>query len=417
MELENRGNYRVVRSIKTILDSNRSWQTEAGVWTPEMVAAEILKGVSAQVVGSGIPSATFSVPVGIRPSAIVCVLRRAAQLAGIRVDGIVKESTAAVFRYLETLKHCQFVAVFDWGGGTLDVSILEIRGGVIYERNTSAMDVAGDGLDEAIARKVQPHILKPEVSFDELLYKDRDDLVVACERAKCQLSKQPSTLIHLMRHAGSVFEITREFCEPQAIKKTVTNAVEVLATAISRAGLSVDMIDRIVVVGGSSRLWLLKRMLEDDERFAGKLSFADRPDWDVARGAAIVDSSPGSYEMAETIALVLSDGSHLELIRAGEPASQPSRSVSLALIENALSANVVLERWEGSNSERPQLATQFSIDTQGFDLEAVDLRWQVSEDLTLSLEGRSHARGINSIVRREVTPLRFGYRVSSTHHE
>jgi molecular chaperone DnaK len=414
LELEQDGRFHVIRSIKTILDSERHWRTERGRWTPAMVTGEILRTLSNQVrqfgLEDGIRSATFSVPVGVRPAA-TRVLREAAALAGIRVNSIVKESTAALFRHLERVRDSNYVVVFDWGGGTLDVTVLEIRGHTIYERYVDGLPRAGDQIDEDLARRVHSHFSDTGIGFDDLLGIDRDRLLVVCERAKRELATRPETDIWV-QYAGvsQVSKISREFCRP-AIEPYVRDAIQVLAKSISRSGLSIDAIDEIIVIGGSSRLWLLREMME--EHFGAIALFPEKPEWDVARGAAIVDQRPGSYALAETIGLELSDGSYFELARPGDAPANRVSCVNLALVEDVKAANVVIDRWDRDSEARRELAAQFTIPTLGFDQEAVDLTCHITEDLTLSIEGRSPAHGNGSVTKREITRLRFGYRIDT----
>ncbi len=416
LELEQDGRFHVIRSVKTILDSEQHWTTERGRWTPPMVAAEVLKTLSNQVrqfgLEEGIRAATFGVPVGVRPSA-ARVLREAAKLAGIHVNGVIKESTAALFRHLERVRDCRYVVVFDWGGGTLDVTVLEIRGRTIYERYVAGLPRAGDQIDEDLARRVHPYLCPSGNSFDESPEQERDALRVQCEFAKCHLATSEEVPIRVQYASKpQTLILSREFCRP-AIEPLVKEAIDILATTVSRSGLSVDAIDQVIVIGGSSRLWLLRQMIEDDARFAGIATFPDKPEWDVARGAAIVDQSPGKHSLAETIGLELSDGSYFELARPGDAPTPERCLISLALVEDVKAANVVIDRWDRDSEAHHELAVQFSVPTLGFDQEAVDLSWNITDDLTLSIEGRSRVHGNGAITRREITRLRFGYSIDT----
>jgi len=205
LEHEKSGRFHVVRSLKTILDSEQLWQTERGIWKPAMVAAEVLRTLSDQArqfgVERGIRSATFSVPVGVRPSA-VRVLREAARLADIKVNGIIKESTAALFAHLDKVRGCRYVVVFDWGGGTLDITVLEIRSDTVYEKYVDGLPLAGDSIDDDLARRVHPYVAPAGKSFDEMPERERDALRVHCEIAKCHLATSNETNISLVEYGG-----------------------------------------------------------------------------------------------------------------------------------------------------------------------------------------------------------------------
>lgn len=146
--------------LKKLLE-NRDWRE--GNWTVPLLVAEVLQHLSkAATVGDriGIQQATFSVPVGLPPQSRR-TLREAATAAGIQVNGFISESTAALMRYWPRVRDHRYVAVFDWGGGTLDVSVLELRGHKILERCTQSLAQAGTHLDEELAQcVVHPLIMR-----------------------------------------------------------------------------------------------------------------------------------------------------------------------------------------------------------------------------------------------------------------
>jgi len=155
--------YHVISSVKTELESPTVVQVLPGEWTKPRLVSQILKHLSERRRrtyggGSGISKATFSVPVGMSPFARR-ILREAAGIAEIEVTSFVKESTAALVREWDTLRACAYVVVFDWGGGTLDVSVLEIRGDGISELWTKGLASAGIHIDRELAKVVHRRIM------------------------------------------------------------------------------------------------------------------------------------------------------------------------------------------------------------------------------------------------------------------
>src|SRR5262249_12101487 len=116
--------------------------------TPEAVASELFRFLSLRAEISGVKKepiheAVVAIPVGMS-SAKRASLRKAARAAGIDVRQFVSEPTAALIPHYEEICHCRYIAVFDWGGGTLDISIVELQSGCIIERYKAGSPEAGD---------------------------------------------------------------------------------------------------------------------------------------------------------------------------------------------------------------------------------------------------------------------------------
>jgi molecular chaperone DnaK len=410
------GNYHVVRSVKWNLGTNKVWETESRIWTAEDIAAEILKKLSIRAETLGLEPIThgvISIPVGYPPAARAA-LRRAASQAGIRVSAFVTESTAALIRYLPALRHCHHVAVFDWGGGTLDISVLKIDGQKVYEIATEGMDIAGDAIDLDFAKAIHARTMGlrgQNIAFESMPSIDRDNLRIKCETAKCQLSSQESTQILLTSYGGQTLneKVDRAWFE-SLISAHVDLAVELLSKTIERAKLSFDAINRLIVIGGSSNLRLLHSTLSTDKRFAGAILTSDGAEWAVAEGAAMVEGSKGGYETAESIGIILSDNSYYELIQPGERVSASPKNVSLSLVEDSRQANIIIaKRGLEGHDGTPARILEFGVGTLGFDLEHIDLSYSISDDLILRVEALSRALGSGSHGVREYDKLRFGY--------
>jgi molecular chaperone DnaK len=412
-ELTEQRLYRVVTSVKQHLDTPQEWVSHGRRWTPEDIAYEILRSLKDEVrerTGERIDRATISIPVGFTPGKRQS-LRRAAQRADIRVTAFISEPTAALLRYLGRLQHCTYAAVFDWGGGTLDISVLSIYGRTIQELGTASLHEAGDDIDRDIARALHAREMVrrgESIAFDAVPPSDRDLLITHCERAKRELSDHEEASVALFSYVGK--EIQHRITRDQLgawISPRVERAVDLLKRTIGAVPLSLEAINALVVTGGSSRLLLLRERLQ--EGFPTAL-FSPEPEWDVAHGAAVLEENPGGYEMAEGIGLVLSDGSfHPLLPERTRPSGEP-RSVSLALVEDAPEANLVLARGrpDGGNNE---LVLTMNIPALGFDKERIDLSYTLNDDLILQLNARSHALGAN--VSTHFDRVRFTYQVGT----
>lgn len=419
LSYDGKGGYHVIPSVKALLETDREWFSAQKRWTVPDVAAEVLRQLSERArTAGGISEAIFSIPVGMSPKARRN-LREAARLAGIQVTGFVKESTAAVIRYWEAVKNCRHVVVFDWGGGTLDISVLELKGHQIHELKTEGSPVAGNQIDDDLARFVHHAVMEKRNSskmLEELPESQRDALRSYCEVAKCALATSPESDFGLLNYDGDGRSeniiLTRTLCQPIA-EPHVRTALDLLAAAISKAGLSTDAIDEIIIIGGCSQLWLFREQLRNDLRFRGRYKLAENPEWDVAHGAAVLQQNPGCFTLGESLALQLSDGTPYELVRSGDRAGGAKQSVSLALVEDARAANIIIQRQIDHTAE-PETALQFSIPTQGFDLEEICLDYRLTEDLTFHIAGRSLAKNEAARVERETGELRFMYAIDET---
>jgi molecular chaperone DnaK len=421
LELQQLGGYEIIGSIKRCLESDRHWVTAGRSWTPTDIAAEVLKQLSSRArasgVAGGIRRATFSIPVGLSARARG-VLRKAAELAGIEVSSFVVESTAAFVRYFTDLRHSRHVAVFDWGGGTLDVSVLRIEGLTIFELAKEGMPDAGDVMDQELSRLVHKLVMDARgesLAIEEVPSKDRDQLIIRSEMAKCALWAEEQVPIGLEHYAGRPAHVNLTRIRAAGVLGSfVDRAINLLASTVAQAGLSIDSLDDIIVIGGSSQLWLLDERLAADPRFTSRYRLAVNPEWDVAHGAAILEQTPGNYELAETLGLQLCDGTHFELVRRGQALDTKPRSLSLALVEDAREANLIIDRLADLGAGQTN-ALHFSVPTLGFLDDEIRVSHELTRDLTFRVSAHSRSLGPEMTESREFSNLRFGYHLGNGH--
>lgn len=414
--VDDESGYVVIPSVKRILETDVTWSTGERKWSTVQVVAEVLKKLARKPLDGGgraISQATFGVPVRMGAGARRR-LREAAQLAGITVTSVVKESTAACIRHRRSLVNFQRVAIFDWGGGTLDVSILKLDGHTIRELYSDGKNLAGDDLDQELAHNILAmfrHADPDLAEFETLMPNERKRLLYEAERAKRVLGTELTYDVQLrLRGKARLAQLTREECD-RVLRPSVRECVSFLETCIGRAKLSAEEVDRILLVGGSSHLRLLSAMLDEVPELRDKFEMPGEPEWDVAHGAAAVESVPGGgYELASPIHLDLADGSDLCILPSRERPSKQSRSLSLALVDNSPSAQLIFRQgMSHTGTGRPIL--QFHVPAQGFDEEEVRLQYRLTEELTFEAIGQSHGRGERSKVRRETEELEVTYAI------
>lgn len=344
MELSESCEY--IPSVKTILDTEQVKTIAGREWTAVDVASEVFKQLKANVknrTGIDMEEATVAIPVGFSASKRG-KLREAAEKAGIRVRSFISEPTAAFFANYNELKSSSIVAVFDWGGGTLDVSVLQHINGKVYELATVGKDVAGDYIDSKIAKRIHAKIARKkgiEIAFEDMPSSAQDMMRVRAERAKRMLGDDDTATISINNYGA--FGACRETLEydwfADIVDPEVTMAMGCLEEAIHQSGVGLANIDRIVMVGGSSNLRpLLEKM---DEKYGDKLFFPEETMWNVAQGAAMLAMTPGDFYSSQSIGIVLSDDAYYEILKPDTPVQGWEHTCHFGIVDSSKEARFV----------------------------------------------------------------------------
>jgi molecular chaperone DnaK len=264
------------------------------IYSPPEISAIILqrlKSAAEDFLNEPVTEAIITVPAYFDDSQRQAT-RDAGKIAGLKVERIINEPTAAALAYGYGRTECERVAVYDLGGGTFDVSILEMNDGVFEVLSTSGNTfLGGEDFDEKIINWLLELFLK-DTGID--LRSDRlalQRLKEAAERAKCELSSVTETNINLPfiaadatgpKHINTTF--TREQFE-ELIGDLVEQTVEPCQKALWDAKLQPSDIDKVILVGGQTRSPIIARTVE--EIFGREPSSEINPDEVVAMGASI----------------------------------------------------------------------------------------------------------------------------------
>ena len=285
---------RTVASIKRRMGSDYKVDIDGKKYTPQEISAMILQKLKADAeayLGGTVTEAVITVPAYFNDAQRQAT-KDAGKIAGLDVKRIINEPTAAALAYGVDKEAEQKVMVYDLGGGTFDVSILDIGDGVIEVLATNGnTHLGGDDFDECVMNYLVSEFKKAEgidLSNDKVAMQR---LKEAAEKAKIELSGVTSTNINLPY-------ITADATGPKHLDVTLTRAkfneltahlVEATAgpvkQAMSDAGLTANDISKVLLVGGSTRIPAVQ---DEVKKLTGKEGFKGiNPDECVAVGAAI----------------------------------------------------------------------------------------------------------------------------------
>ena len=306
-----------ISSIKRKMGTSEKVEANGKKWTPEEISAKILaklKKDAESYLGEKVTKAVITVPAYFNDAQRQAT-KNAGKIAGLEVERIINEPTAAALAYgLDKQDQLQTILVYDLGGGTFDVSILELGDGVFEVKATSGNNrLGGDDFDERIVNYLVDEFKKEngiDLSKDKMAMQRIKD---AAEKAKKDLSSMTTTQISLpfiaQNDDGPVhldMNLTKAKFE-DLCRDLFDSTLEPVRKALKDAKLKASDIDKVILVGGSTRIPYIQELVKKE--LGQEPNKSVNPDEVVAMGAAI----QGGVLTGEVDDIVLLDVTPLSL--------------------------------------------------------------------------------------------------------
>jgi molecular chaperone DnaK (HSP70) len=410
-----------VLAVKRRMGTDTRYTLGDQEYSPQEISAMILKTLKARAedaIGVPVKKAVITVPAYFTDVQRQAT-RDAGRIAGLEVLRIINEPTAAALAYGEAGQdEDRHILIYDLGGGTFDVSIVKIEAGVVEVlASTGDNRLGGEDFDEALVEYLLDHIREHHGRdlADDPVAAAR--LKSAAETAKMQLSDEFFVRIeedHLVPDLHLSCEVSRNVFE-EMIQPLVEKTMTSVAKALRDAGLSPGRLDKVILVGGSTRIPMVSRMLSDELNIQPVMGID--PDLCVALGAGIqagremgksirsmlIDITPYTFG---TSALGMLDGRHYEhcfvpLIRRNTKLPATRTEAFQTLVDDQAAADINV--YQGDS---PDALDNILIGTYTFDLSkapagsVITLRYDLDLNGILTLEAREKDTGktINAVL-------------------
>lgn len=399
---------RTVASIKRKMGTTEKVTLGDQSFTPQEISAMILRRLcdrAARQLGQPIKRAVITVPAFFDENQRQAT-REAGELAGLTVERIINEPTAATLVYHAGTHDQRHIVVYDFGGGTFDVSIVRMEAGVV-EVLTSKGDthLGGDDLDAVLLDYVADEF-KEEHGIDlRRTMTTRYRLLQACEKAKCELSKLSEATIteeFIAELDGQPLSLSTTITRNQyeeLIKSFVDRTIECLDEALAEVGLTTPQIDDLVLVGGSTRTPLVESRLR--EEFNREPSRSVDPDLAVALGAAtqaamhdgesigpvLVDVATHTLGIAVSQRMMFGESiAYSPILYRNQPLPASFEEIYSTMSDNQKIASIEIYQGEHERLERNTQIGDFELELEtGAENSRIVVRFDLTLDGTLKV--------------------------------
>ena len=343
--------YRIITSFKSLLGTDSEITVNGKRYSGKKLAALFLNHVKKTVTAerTDFKEAIFSIPVDFSARARTDLLK-AAQAVGIKVKGFVSESSAAYISKVKDIKAFSKVMVIDFGGGTLDLSILNLQHNKVYEDAVYGVKFGGDDIDKELALRIIQKVY-PGIPFEELESKKKDKLMNEVERMKIEFSEYDDYTMTL-GEGTKPLDIDYDTFSDIITPMITSNVLNSILKVMEKANVSPENIDAVILAGGSSglrpfadvilSLFGEEKVIFDDQN--------NRYQWMVAKGAAITSAIDCDFRLSDDICVLLSDGDTYPILRKDiNKVGDKSEPLSFSLTTDSFDAHFIFTDSTGRN--------------------------------------------------------------------
>jgi molecular chaperone DnaK len=426
--------HRFIRSVKKSLGSGKTFDVFGERLPATDVAARVFDHIKRHARASDgqwdIEEAVVTVPVGF-DGRTRADIRRAANAADVRITTFVHEPFAAVVGHYRARGFDigslpdETVLVFDWGGGTLDITLTRTLDGRIEEIATGGLaKVAGDRFDDhlrdwARSRFLERRLLRPEAFSPSPRARDR--FTLRSEQTKINLSAQQQDVLRVPGIAeidGEVLDLREDVTRGDfeaMIRTDMQDALHQVDLVLDEARVAPEEVDRVLLIGGTSEIPLLRAEME--RRFGVKVEAVPNSQTIIAEGAAAIAYYGYRPYLVRPVQLQLADGSALTIFDSGTLVPfDAEKQLTLFCTDNRDGeARLVVTEQSRSydpSSVREQTILNVPVDPnlpRPYNHERVYATFRVDDDLILDVRAYGATREV--ITHKQVHDLKFGLRV------
>ena len=411
--------HEIITSIKSYLGTGKEFFVGSNSYTAAEITTEYLKSVISYIKeqhGVDITDAGLAFPIDFSADARQ-ELMRAARNAGINITRFASESTAAFFA-CKNERNFKNVMVLDWGGGTFDISILNVGDKSVEEVAVYGEEIGGDDIDLELAKCVHADIVNTSTFhsrsvLEDMKPKERDLLIARCERAKIDISDSEEdhdfTIVNYGEFGDKSLTISTYVLDSIVERIVNQKILRVIDAALGKAKLTADGIDSVLVIGGCSNLSAYETIITGYFG-SSKIILPKNPAWATAEGVAHMQAEKGSLKLNETLGVMLCDKSILPIFTARKDGIGSSYGpLNFSLVEDSQYASFI---FAGSDN---YVHDRVLVPTKGFLNEEIQLKANIGDDQVARISIKSTFMGddqTNPPKKVEINSLTFYYDLS-----
>ncbi len=439
-QVQNKMGHCFVHSVKRLMAEDREVPIIGTARKPAReVGADILTYLVEQAkrtspdAAKGLESCVMTVPVN-STGHYRRELRRAAECAGLHVESFTHEPFAAVFGWffsqqtdLRNLAPHK-VLVFDWGGGTLDITLVQVQGGRIFELGNSNLDhCAGNEFTDSLTGLIRDKFVKRTgLTVNKLILdaEAKDRVWGRIEEAKIKLSETDHAKVDVPNYTyqtGQIHDLAEDADRveyEQRIGPNVDAAKAKVYECLKRAGVEPPSVDLVLLVGGTSRTPLVHQMMH--QIFVTKVVPVKDADAIIAKGAAVIAAHKWKPYLVKPVSVKLADDSYLPLFNHDQTLAAPlaSKSFTFYCVDGRNgSAQLQFYEQQRHNDAAIQKSLNCNLSVQTNQnvrsisaLDRIIVNCYVTQDLTIRVEAESSSQGKKETV--EIQDICYGLQIT-----